>query len=266
MKLILVIGALCILYFWILPKLSDQNVIVVLSLWYEENSLGFFVSTVSVAFICSLFSKKIIHNYLDTLFSITLVFLAFHEFIATPYVQQKYTQQMNKLEEDTIPGLVLTNIKKDRTSLNKEGVPAEHLVKKYKKLLKYSKNKLTAGSSEEQKQKKRALATLYILSQDDDQKTQGLSLLISLSQDNDCKSKMLLGFFYYQGQGVTQDYVMAHVWYELACRRKFQDACGVRDKLATIMPSEDIQKAQNIADKKDKEMSLPEKEHIGSIH
>ncbi len=57
---------------------------------------------------------------------------------------------------------------------------------------------------------------------------------------------------YYNGEGITQDYVQAHMWYNLAVSRlppgKTRDiAVGNRDTVAKKMTPAQISEAQNLA-------------------
>ena len=52
---------------------------------------------------------------------------------------------------------------------------------------------------------------------------------------------------YHFGQGVTQDYVQAHMWYSLAAARGEKEASGWRDLLAEQMTPEQIAEAQKLA-------------------
>jgi TPR repeat protein len=58
-----------------------------------------------------------------------------------------------------------------------------------------------------------------------------------------------LGNMYVLGWGVTQDYVQAHMWYNLAAARGMKIAGKVRDLLAEQMTPEQIAKAQKLARK-----------------
>jgi len=44
-----------------------------------------------------------------------------------------------------------------------------------------------------------------------------------------------LGLVYREGRGVLQDYVQAHMWYNLAAARNQEDATELRDSLAEQM-------------------------------
>ena len=52
---------------------------------------------------------------------------------------------------------------------------------------------------------------------------------------------------YREGQGVPQDYVQAHKWYNLAATQGDEDALKNRDDVAKRMSLADISKAQKLA-------------------
>jgi TPR repeat protein len=56
-----------------------------------------------------------------------------------------------------------------------------------------------------------------------------------------------LGFMYHNGLGVPQDYVMAHMWFNLAAALGDEKALKTRDALAKNMTSEQITEAQRLA-------------------
>jgi hypothetical protein len=56
-----------------------------------------------------------------------------------------------------------------------------------------------------------------------------------------------LGFMYDSGQGVPQDYVSAHFWYNLAATAGNEQAAKNRDIVAKIMTPADIATAQKRA-------------------
>ena len=59
------------------------------------------------------------------------------------------------------------------------------------------------------------------------------------------------GFMYANGEGVTQDYVRAHLWFNLAASATVGDereiAVSNRDRAAKEMTPEDITEAQRLA-------------------
>ena len=56
-----------------------------------------------------------------------------------------------------------------------------------------------------------------------------------------------LGLAYSTGQGVTQDYIAAHKWFNLAAVRGVEAAKGWRNQLAGEMSSGQIAEAQRLA-------------------
>ena len=73
-----------------------------------------------------------------------------------------------------------------------------------------------------------------------------------LAELGNAKAQNNLGFMYYNGQGVTQDYVQAHMWFNLAASSfppgKDRDtAVKYRDSVAKRMTRAQISKAQKLA-------------------
>jgi len=56
-----------------------------------------------------------------------------------------------------------------------------------------------------------------------------------------------LGLAYSTGQGVTQDYVAAHKWFNLAAMRGVNEAKGWRNQIAEEMNASQIAQAQKLA-------------------
>ena len=56
-----------------------------------------------------------------------------------------------------------------------------------------------------------------------------------------------LGYMYYNGEGVTQDTIVAHMWFNIAAANGRQDAAKARDIAAGKLSSSDIVKAQQKA-------------------
>jgi TPR repeat protein len=56
-----------------------------------------------------------------------------------------------------------------------------------------------------------------------------------------------LGFLYGRGQGVAQDYIRAHMWYNLAAVKGDADSVKNRDIIAAKMTSQQIAEAQKMA-------------------
>lgn len=56
-----------------------------------------------------------------------------------------------------------------------------------------------------------------------------------------------LGEMYYDGRGVLQNHVMAHMWFNVAASNGYEFASLYRDRLAKLMTAADISKAQQLA-------------------
>jgi TPR repeat protein len=65
-----------------------------------------------------------------------------------------------------------------------------------------------------------------------------------LAEQGDAKAQYNLGLMYAFGQGVIQDNVYAHMWWNIAALSGDSDAASYRDFLAKDMTSADISKAQ----------------------
>jgi len=52
---------------------------------------------------------------------------------------------------------------------------------------------------------------------------------------------------YDEGDGVTQDQVRAHMWYDLAAEQGYEVAAETRDLLAKDMKKQDVEQAQKLA-------------------
>jgi len=66
------------------------------------------------------------------------------------------------------------------------------------------------------------------------------------ADQGDADAQSSLGAMYYQGQGVPQDYVCAHMWFDLAAAHGEKDAAKKRDTVAQRM-TEQIAEAQKLA-------------------
>ena len=56
-----------------------------------------------------------------------------------------------------------------------------------------------------------------------------------------------LGSMYRDGQGVIEDNVTAHMWFNIAASNGFEDAAKWRDELAGEMTPVELEKAQDLA-------------------
>jgi len=67
------------------------------------------------------------------------------------------------------------------------------------------------------------------------------------ADQGDAGAQFILGIMYAEGRGVPQDYIMSHMWYNIASANRYKDAGEARDKIARLMTSIDISKAQAMA-------------------
>ena len=79
-------------------------------------------------------------------------------------------------------------------------------------------------------------------------------LLLSLANEGNASAQFVLGNMYFHGEGVRQDYVQAHKWYNLAASRyptsdteHRDEAAKNRDSVARNMTPEQIAEAQKLA-------------------
>jgi TPR repeat protein len=63
----------------------------------------------------------------------------------------------------------------------------------------------------------------------------------------DAFAQMQLGLRYAKGEGVTQDYVQAHKWVNLAAVGGDAEAAKSRDVFAKLMTAEQVAEAQRLA-------------------
>ncbi len=68
-----------------------------------------------------------------------------------------------------------------------------------------------------------------------------------LAEQGDVKAQSFLGIMYSLGWGVPQDYMRAHMWYNLSASNGDQDSAEGRDDLAEKMTPEQIIEAQKLA-------------------
>ena len=75
-----------------------------------------------------------------------------------------------------------------------------------------------------------------------------LRLLTPLAEQGDAKAQFNLGLMYAKGIGVAQDYVKAHMWWNIATiDRGSENATLYRDDIAKKMTAAQIEKAQEAA-------------------
>ncbi len=70
-----------------------------------------------------------------------------------------------------------------------------------------------------------------------------------LAEQGDASAQNNLALMYGDGQGVTQDYVQAHMWFNLAGARGDKEAAKNRDIVAKLMTPAQIAEAQRLAGK-----------------
>ena len=68
-----------------------------------------------------------------------------------------------------------------------------------------------------------------------------------LAKQGDAQAQLNLGWMYDNGEGTPQDYVMAHMLWNIAAANGDEDAKGYRDKVAGMMTQNQIEKAQELA-------------------
>jgi len=74
-----------------------------------------------------------------------------------------------------------------------------------------------------------------------------LRIMQELADQGDAEAQYNLGLMYENGQGVTQDYVQAQMWFTLAAARGQKFARKSRDRLAKQMTPAQIDEAQKLA-------------------
>ncbi len=76
--------------------------------------------------------------------------------------------------------------------------------------------------------------------------TTALRIFRQLADQGDAKAQASLGGMYFFGQGVTQDYVQAHMWYNVAAAKGEKLGRKNRDLLAKLMTPAQIAEAQRL--------------------
>ncbi len=69
----------------------------------------------------------------------------------------------------------------------------------------------------------------------------------SLAEQGDAAAQYNLGVMYREGQGVPQDDVQAHMWFNLSAAHGMESARTLRDKLAEKMTPAQLADAQRLA-------------------
>jgi len=68
-----------------------------------------------------------------------------------------------------------------------------------------------------------------------------------LAEQGDADAQSNLGVMYSKGQGVIQDYTLAHMWLNIAASQRDKDATKNRDMVEKKMTPSQIEKAQDMA-------------------
>jgi len=68
-----------------------------------------------------------------------------------------------------------------------------------------------------------------------------------LAEQGDADAQINMGLVYYNGAGVPQDYVYAHMWWNIAASNGNENGGELRDLVAKEMTSSQIQEAQRLA-------------------
>ncbi len=68
-----------------------------------------------------------------------------------------------------------------------------------------------------------------------------------LAEQGHAEAQYNLGVMYVQGQGVPKDYVLAHMWLNLAAGKGMKEAVKGRDFLRKLMTPDQIAEAQRLA-------------------
>ena len=70
---------------------------------------------------------------------------------------------------------------------------------------------------------------------------------LSLAEQGDVESQLYIGLIYDMGQRVKKDYVLAHMWLNIAASNGNSDARNARFRMDSKMSTEQIQEAQRLA-------------------
>jgi TPR repeat protein len=76
---------------------------------------------------------------------------------------------------------------------------------------------------------------------------EALKIWRPLTDQENASAQFNLGVMYHNGQGVTQDYASAHMWWNLASSAGDADGAKNRDIIAKLMTPQQIEKAQDMA-------------------
>ena len=73
------------------------------------------------------------------------------------------------------------------------------------------------------------------------------NLFLSLAEQGDAEAQYNLGVLYKKGQGVPQDYVLAHMWFNLSSSNGVKNGTEGRNMAEKKMTPQQIEKAQEMA-------------------
>jgi TPR repeat protein len=68
-----------------------------------------------------------------------------------------------------------------------------------------------------------------------------------MAEEGNAAAQLLLGFMYERGQGVPQDFVQAHLWFNLAARQGEEKAGKMRDEVGAKMTPAQVAEANRLA-------------------
>ncbi len=81
--------------------------------------------------------------------------------------------------------------------------------------------------------------------------------LKTLANQNDADAQYMLGYMYALGEGILQDYVEAHKWFNLAASQGKAGARSAREEVARRMTSRQVARAQQLAREWEPETAEP---------
>ena len=95
------------------------------------------------------------------------------------------------------------------------------------------------------------VALVLMLSSGCAQEKDDLDSIRKAAEQGSARAQSNLGFMYYEGTGVTQDYILAHKWANLAAEKlsgkEREPAVKLRNRIAEQMTREEIAEAQKLA-------------------
>jgi len=75
----------------------------------------------------------------------------------------------------------------------------------------------------------------------------GIKGYIESANQGDAEAQLRLGVMYFNGRGVPQDFVQAHMWNNLAATQGSEDGKKIRDSVEKRMTPQQIAQAQELA-------------------